>query len=116
MRTSTSSASGAARSSCWISKGCERAGTTAAVIFIACGASPGFAPASPSTVMPGLVPGIHVLKCVDRRVKPGHDEGGIRHHPTVRCLGRETGVVSGDGAGEGLGLVEIGGVAGMGDH
>src|SRR5438874_437483 len=36
MRTSTSSASGAARSSCWISKGCERAGTTAAVIFIAC--------------------------------------------------------------------------------
>ena len=32
----------------------------------------------PSTVMPGLVPGIHALLCtkegVDGRVKPGHDE------------------------------------------
>src|SRR5689334_19511434 len=34
MRTSTSSGSGAARSSVAISKGCERAGTRAAVIFI----------------------------------------------------------------------------------
>ena len=34
----------------------------------------------PSAVMPGLVPGIHVLlyaclKGVDGRDKPGHDEG-----------------------------------------
>src|SRR5215472_6716990 len=33
-RTSTSSASGAARSSVWISNGADRTGTTAAVIFI----------------------------------------------------------------------------------
>jgi len=51
--------------------------------------------------MPGLVPGIHVLKCVDGRVKPGHDEGGIRHHRTARCLGRQTGEESGDGVVEG---------------
>jgi hypothetical protein len=34
----------------------------------------------PSLVMPGFVPGIHVLQCIDEkdvdgRVKPGHDGG-----------------------------------------
>jgi hypothetical protein len=42
-----------------------------------------------STVMPGLVPGIHVLgvaalEDVDGRVKPGHDESGS--NPDIHAL------------------------------
>jgi len=61
MRTSTSSGCGAARSRLWISNGCERAGTMAAVIFIGCSSLPYQNPVA------GLVPAIHVFKCLGGR-------------------------------------------------
>ena len=54
------------------------------------GIAPGLVP---SPVMPGLVPGIHVLLSffvVDGRVKPGHDDGGIPYCNDAR-LGGEAG-------------------------
>src|SRR5215471_17043119 len=70
-RTSTSSASGAARSSVSISNGADRAGTTAAVIFICRLLKSLDDPFS----MPGFGPGVHNRTGL---VRPGAERGRSR--------------------------------------
>src|ERR1700730_9034636 len=130
MRTRTSSGCGAAGSRVWISKGCERAGTMAAVIFlgripkkdnaltrrtqrtregregIGAADAPSGSFVSPSRPLRGAFFSTNASAPV----------GGLRRAPpALRPLGKG-GEEVGDGAVEGGGLVEISGMAGVGDH